>query len=115
MPLLWGMTELSLNHLNAAAARILEEIGNLSGDEDTLELQRLEHCARGLCGQLKAFQELEAHNQRQTQKAEGQKYTRYEDLPPLMPEDRDRLKEELIHKLSPKGTGTPKPRPSGLS
>ena len=28
-----------------------------------------------------------------------QAYTRYEDLPPLMPEDRDRLKAELIEQL----------------
>ena len=106
------MTTLSLDNLYAAAARILDELGTLSAEQDTLPLQRLEQCARALNAQLKAIQDLEAHHLRQAQTEIGQKYTRYEDLPPLMPEDRERLKEELISKLSPRGIGKPK---SGLS
>ena len=106
------MTTLSSETLITAAERLIKEIGVQAGKEDTLQLQQLEQCARALNAQLKAIQELEAHNQRQTQHETGQTFTRYEDLPPLMPEDRERLKEELINKLSSRGTGKPK---SGLS
>lgn len=115
MPLLWGMTTLSSETLIAAAERLIEEIGVQATEKDTLQLQRLEQCARALNAQLKAIQELEAHNQRQSQYETGQTYTRYEDLPPLMPEDRERLKEELINKLSPRGTGKEKSAHSPLS
>ena len=98
------MTALSSKTLIAAAERLIAEIGTHAGNQDTLELQKLEHCARALTAQLKAIQDLEAHNKRQTQHKTGQTYTRYEDLPPLKPEDRDRLKEELNNLLTPRDT-----------
>lgn len=98
------MTELSSKTLIAAAERFLTEIGEHADNQDSLDLERVEHCARALCAQLKAVQELDAHNRRQAQLETGQTYTRYEDLPPLMPEDRDRLKQDLINLLTPRDT-----------
>ena len=97
------MTALSSKTLIAAAQRLIAEIGTHAGNQEALEVQKLEHCARALTAQLKAIQDLDAHNKRQTQHKTGQTYTRYEDLPPLMPEDRDRLKQDLIKLLSPRG------------
>ncbi len=98
------MINLSSDTLLSAANRLTEELGKLAAQEDDLPIQKLEQCAKALCSQLKAIQELEAHTLRQTQTDTGQKYTRYEDLPPLMPEDRDRLKQDLINLLAPKDT-----------
>lgn len=96
------MTELSLNNLHAAANRLIEELGKLASDKEALQIQRLEQCARALNVQLKAIQELEAHKLRQSQAETGQTYTRYEDLPPLTLEERDRFKQDLIANLAPR-------------
>lgn len=96
------MTTLSLDNLYAAAARILDELGRLSAEQDTLKLQQLEQCARALNAQLKAIQDLEAHHLRQAQTEIGQKYTRYEDLPPPSPDEQDRFYARLksaIHRI----------------
>ena len=89
------MTQLSSETLIAAAECLIVEIGTHADNQDPLELQRLEQCARALCGQLKAIQELDAHNLRQAQAETGQKYTRYEDLPPPSPAEQDRFYERL--------------------
>ena len=98
------MTALSSKTLIAAAERFIAEIGTHADNQDTLNLQMMENCARALCTQLKAIEHLDAHNNRQTQLETGQLYTRYEDLPPLKPEDGDRLKEELNNLLTPRDT-----------
>jgi len=82
----------------------MSEIGQLAEPNAELDLQKLEQCSKAFCFQLKAIQDLEAHNSRQTQRETEQTYSRYEDLPPLRPEDHDRLKQDLINLLSPKDT-----------
>jgi len=96
------MKKLTPQSLVLAAHRLMIEIDKLAKSKEALELQKLEHAARALCGQLKAIEVLEAYTLSQAQKETEQKYTRYEDLPPLMPEDRDRLKQDLLKLLSPR-------------
>ena len=96
------MTALSSETLITAAERLIAEIGTHAGNQELLELQKLEHCARALTAQLKAIQDLEAHNKRQTQHKTGQTYTRYEDLPPPSPAEQDRFYARLksaIHRI----------------
>jgi len=109
------MTPLSSDNLIAAANRLITEIGAEADNTETLELQRLELCARGLCAQLKAIHELQTHNQRMAAIDTGQTYTRYEDLPPLNLEDRARLKQEFIDLLSPRGTEDTEDEPLPIS
>ena len=100
--------KLTPDNILLAANRLITELGVLAEEDDAVAPQRLEQCAKALCSQLKAIQDLEAHNLRQSQAKTGQKYTRYEDLPPLMPEDRDRLEKDLIKLLSTRDTDTTK-------
>lgn len=96
------MTELSPEQLIFAVRRLLAQIGKLSAEEDDVSPQKLEQSARALCSQLKAIQELEAHNLRQVQSQTDEKYTRYEDLPPPSPAEQDRFYARLksaIHRL----------------
>jgi len=109
------MTTLSSDTLIAAADRLITEIGTHAGNQDTLELQGLEQCARTLCTQLKAIQDLDAHNLRQQQAETGQKYTPYEDLPPLTLEERDRLKQKFITLLAPPRIEEPRDEPRTIS
>jgi len=95
MPLLWGMIDLSSDTLLSAANRLLEEFDKLAAQKDDFPIQKLEQCAKALCSQLKAIQELEAHNDRQSQTETGQTYTRYEDLPPPSPAEQDRFYARL--------------------
>lgn len=108
------MTPLSPDPLIMAAARLIAEIGMQADNTEMLELQRLELCARGLCAQLKAIETLMAHNQRMAAIDTKQKYTRYEDLPPLTLEARDRLKQKLVLLLDPEGTESPEDELGGL-
>ena len=109
------MTFLSPDVLTHAAARLMTETGRLADTEAELELSKMEQCARAFILQLKAIHALELHNQRQEETQTSQKYSRYEDLPPLMPEDRDRLKRELIRLLSPRRIGAAGPNAGRLS
>ena len=96
------MTALSSETLITAAERLITEIGTHAGNKEALDLQKLEHCARALTAQLKAIQDLDAHNKRQTQHKIGQTYTRYEDLPPPSPAEQDRFYARLksaIHRI----------------
>jgi len=96
------MTKLMPDNILRAANRLITELGALAEEDNAVAPQRLEQCAKALCSQLKAIQDLEAHNLRQSQAQTGQKYTRYEDLPPLTLEERDRFKQDLIADLSPR-------------
>lgn len=96
-----SMPLLSTNPLIKAAERLIEELGVQAESPEPIELQRLELCARVLCVQLKTIHELNCHNQRMAVIDIEQKYTRYEDLPPLTDEERDRLKQELVILLDP--------------
>lgn len=96
------MIPLSPDKLLLAADRLIAELEQLANQDDELSPQRLEQCARALCTQLKAIQDLEAHNLRQVQTETGQKYTRYEDLPPPSPAEQDRFYDRLksaIHRI----------------
>lgn len=72
------MTELIPENLLLAAKRLIDEIGELSRIEDSLELQRLEHAARGLCAQLKAIEALDVYNLGLAARETEQTYTRYD-------------------------------------
>ena len=91
------MSIFSTQTLIQATHRLLAEIGAQTQiDVDDLQLQRLEHTARALCGQLKALSEIDALNAYAEAKTQEQSYTRYEDLPPLSPEEQERLKQHFI-------------------
>jgi predicted RNA binding protein with dsRBD fold (UPF0201 family) len=88
--------------LITAVNRLLKEIGIHADDQESLELKKLDECARVLCSQLKALTDLDARILRQSKIDDGQTYTRHEDLPPLPPEERDPFKQELIDLLAPR-------------
>jgi len=96
------MTELSTDTLIQAVNRLMVDIGINAESEEPAAVQRLDQCAKALCTQLKAIQDLEAHNLRCQSAEADQKFTRYEDLPPLPVKDRERLERELIDMLSPR-------------
>ena len=76
---------------------MLADIDDLTADEvQSLELMRLENTARVLCALLKALGHVDAYNAHMTAKTREQSYTRYEDLPPLNPEERERLKQYFL-------------------
>jgi len=82
--------------------RLLADIDDLTADEvQSLELMRLENTARVLCTQLKALGHVDAYNAHMVAKTQEQSYTRYEDLPPLNPEEQERLKQHFNALLNP--------------
>ncbi|WP_026941690.1 VOC family protein [Hellea balneolensis] len=86
------MQQLSTDTLIEAVNRLMADIGIHAQNKEEAAVQRLDHCAKALCTQLKAIQELEAHNLRCHSAETDKKFTRYEDLPPLPVEDRERFK-----------------------
>lgn len=96
------MQQIPTDTLIEAALRLMKDIGTHAQTEEASAVQDLDQCARTLCMQLKAIQDLEAYNLRCQSAETDQKYTRYEDLPPLPVEDRERLERELIDMLSPR-------------
>lgn len=103
------MTLFYTHTVTQAAQRLILDIGlQTDASIETVDLPRLEHTARALCGQLKALEGLDSCNARESAKSDQQSYTHYEDLPPLRPEERDRLMQKFIDLLDPKrleGTG----------
>lgn len=96
------MQQLSTDTLIEAATRLMKDIGKHAQAKEASAVQHLDQCAKALCTQLKAIQDLEAHNLRCHSAETDQKFTRYEDLPPLPVKDRERLERELIDMLSPR-------------
>ncbi len=80
----------------------------VSGIVDPLPFER---SARAISACLKALHDVEEHNRQAAKHLNDIKYTRYEDLPPLSPEDQTRLKGELFelfNKVRIDNTSTPK-------
>jgi hypothetical protein len=91
------MSVFSNHPLLQAGRRLLSDIGALTDDDvEVLELLRLENTASVLCTQLKALSGVDAYNADAAAKTQEQSYTRYEDLPPLNPEERERLKQYFL-------------------
>jgi len=98
------MTLFHTPQVTLAVQRLINEIGlQTEPSVETLDLMRIEHTARSLCMQLKALEGLDAYNMRNAITIDQQSYTAYEDLPPLRPEERDRIEQKLIRLIDPKG------------
>jgi len=109
------MTLFHTPQVTLAVQRLINEIGlQTEPSVETLDLMRIEHTARSLCMQLKALEGLDAYNMRNAITIDQQSYTAYEDLPPLRPEERDRLEQRFIRLLDPKRAQAPEDRPKSL-
>lgn len=92
------MTHISPDPVSRAIERLISEIGIFADDREAeIKPDQLERLARAISVHLKAVQDIDAHNLREAQQDEDKKYTRYEDLPPPNPAERERLISRIRH------------------
>ncbi len=95
------MSYISSDPLSRAITRLLEDIDvfvDMGGQDVRPDI--LDKYARAITSQLKALQEVEAHNTAQRQNDESRTYTAYEDFPAPTPEERERFKQRLEYLIS---------------
>ena len=76
---------------------MLAQLDALSLDEGEPAPDRYEKLARAISVQMKAVQDIYAHNQRCAAQEEASEYLDYDDLPPPSPEQRTQFIERLMH------------------
>mgnify|MGYP000040806475 CR=1 FL=1 len=91
----------NIENLDKAIACLLEQIGHLIDEADgDIPTERMDKLAKSISVHLKAHADTTAHNRNLAARETAKKYTRYEDLPPLSPEDRERFKARFLDLIS---------------
>ena len=97
------MTFIDPAPLERTIAHLLAQLDAVSSGEDEPAPDRYEKLARAISVQMKALQDLYAHNQRCAAQEEASEYLDYDNLPPPSPEQRTQFIERLMylyHKLN---------------
>ena len=90
------MTFIDPAPLERTIAHLLAQLDAVSSGEDEPAPDRYEKLARAISVQMKALQDLYAHNQRCAAQEERSEYLDYDDLPPPNPEQRTQFIERLM-------------------
>ena len=90
------MPHISSAPLTRTITRLIYEVDALvdEGCED-VRPEILDKYARAITSQLKALQEIDAHNRAQDKNEQSRTYTAYEDFPAPTPQERERFKQRL--------------------
>lgn len=93
----------NIAHIDSAIVCLLDQLGQLAGEaEGDPPTDRMDKIAKSISVHIKAHADIVEHNRKLSEQAQQVKYTRYEDMPPPSPEDRERFKArflDLIDKL----------------
>lgn len=94
------MTHVDTQALLAAVQFLTAQMEeNLCGNDRPAAPEKLEKIARAISAYIKTLKEVDAYNLEATRQNDSAKYLSYEDYPPLRPEDRRALLEDITAAL----------------